>query len=74
MNDREKWRERVRDIRAGGTTYDDDDEISKSYIWLMNRTQVYPFRAWVDLEAMAIKDYSVFPKALSLQETYYLIV
>ena len=24
MNDREKWRERVRDIRAGGTTHDDD--------------------------------------------------
>ena len=26
MNDREKWRERVRDICAGGTTYDDDDD------------------------------------------------
>ena len=27
MNDREKWRERVRDIRASGTTrWDDDDD------------------------------------------------
>ena len=30
MNDREKWQERVRDIRASGTTYDDDEgDISK---------------------------------------------
>ena len=28
MNDREKWRERVRDIRAGGRHDDDDDESS----------------------------------------------
>ena len=27
MNDREKWRETVRDIRAGGARHDDDDDI-----------------------------------------------
>ena len=26
MNDREKWREKVRDFRAGGATDDDDDD------------------------------------------------
>ena len=34
MNDREKWRERVRDIRASGTTrwWDDDDNSNNDYI------------------------------------------
>ena len=32
MNDREKWRERVRDIRACGTNDDDDDEINDWYL------------------------------------------
>ena len=26
MNDREEWRERVRDISAGGARQDDDDD------------------------------------------------
>ena len=45
MNDREKWRERVRDIRAGGTTWWwwwrwclDRVKISNSSIWPIDRT------------------------------------
>ena len=36
MNDREEWRERVSDIRAGGTIDDDDDDI-KANIGNMQR-------------------------------------
>ena len=34
MNDREEWRERVRDIRATSTIwYDDDDLIQKPFLY-----------------------------------------
>ena len=37
MNDREKWRERVRDIRAGGTTW---------WWWLLTRCDLRIFIYW----------------------------
>ena len=36
--------------------------------------QVLPFRARVDLEAMAMKEYSAFTKALALVEHHHQIV
>ena len=40
MNDREKWQERVRDIRASGTTYDDNEYSSflNIFIWTIDGT------------------------------------
>ena len=50
MNDREKWRERVRDIRATSTTDDDDDddgfvqrENSSIFVGLHMKINVYLF-------------------------------
>ena len=51
MNDWEKWRERVRDIRAGGTTW---------WWWW------WWFRVRVDLRVMAMKSYSTLPSSPEL--------
>ena len=57
MTDREKSRERVRDICAGGTTW---------WWWyelLMGTQQVLPLWFWVDLGVVAMKSYFIFPMA-----------
>ena len=59
MNDREEWRERVRDIRATSAIW-------WWWWWL--------FLARVDLGAMPMKGYSAFPKAPVLLEPHYQIV
>ena len=67
MNNREKWRESVRDIRAGGTTW--------WWWWLLiGPYSVLPLQTRVDQGAMAIKGYSAFPKAPALLEPYNQII
>ena len=56
MNGREKWRERVRDIRAGGTTW-------WWWWWCIWPYQVLPLQSRLNLGAMSMKAYSAFPKA-----------
>ena len=76
MNDREEWRERVSDIRAGNTTW---------WWWwwwsslkvktvLFQAIQVLPFWPRVNLGAMATKGCFTFPKAPALQEPHHWIV
>ena len=61
MNDREKWRERVRDILASGTTW---------WWWFDPYTRqklILPLQVKVDLRVMAIKEYSTLPKDPKLE-------
>ena len=53
MNDREKWRQRVRDIRASGRT------------WWKKKT-IQPLWVRVDLVVMAIEGYSTFSRDWNL--------
>ena len=48
--------------------------MSTSYIWPIDRTfQVLPLQVGVDLEAMAMKGYSAFPKSPELEPDYQIV-
>ena len=66
MNDREKWRERVRDIRACCTW---------RWWWFDSKmwpSQVLPQRVWINLGVISVKTYSSFSKCprLELRQEY----
>ena len=64
MNDREEWRERVRDIRAASTIW-----------WLLHINHCRLFNAkYKDLGAIAMKGYSAFPKTAVLLDPHHQIV
>ena len=65
MNDREKWRERVRDIRTSGRHDTDDEPVDRTLLGATIPGQ--------SNGAMAMKVYSAFPRAPALLETHCLV-
>ena len=69
MNNREKWRERVRDIRAGGTTwwfqtiqFTKSTQFSSIWPTHLGPYWMLPLQAREDLGVIAMKGYFAFPK------------